>query len=70
MHIDSHVRRKQGRHGMEEDEHTQKALALLKIIQLSEADVRTGRTIPQEDVFRRIEAVIDEARRGQDEKTV
>jgi prevent-host-death family protein len=56
--------------GVEEYDRIQKALALLKIIQLSEADVRKGRTIPQEDVFQRIEAVIDEAKRRHNEKTL
>jgi hypothetical protein len=70
MRTGSHVKRKNGRHGVEENDRTQKAQALLKIIQLSEADVRKGRTIPQEGVFQRIEAVIDEAKRRRDEKTV
>jgi prevent-host-death family protein len=56
--------------GVEEYDRMQNALALLKIIQLSEADVRKGRTIPQEDVFQRIDSVINEAKRRQYEKTV
>ena len=55
---------------VEEYDRMQKALALLKIIQLSEADVRKGRTISQEDVFRRVETVIDEAKRRQSVKTL
>jgi PHD/YefM family antitoxin component YafN of YafNO toxin-antitoxin module len=56
--------------GVEEYDRMQNAMALLKIIQLSEADVRKGRTIPQEDVFQRIEAIIDEAKRRQNDKTL
>jgi prevent-host-death family protein len=53
--------------GVEEYDRLQSALALLKIIQHSEADVRNGRTVPQEEVFRRIEDIIDESR-GQQSK--
>jgi prevent-host-death family protein len=56
--------------GVEEYDRMQNALALLKIIQLSEGDVRKGRTVPQEEVFQRIEAVIVEATRRRSEKTV
>jgi prevent-host-death family protein len=56
--------------GVEEYDRMQNALALLKIIQLSEGDVRNGRTVPQQEVFQRIEAVIAEAKRRQSEKTV
>jgi prevent-host-death family protein len=56
--------------GVEEYDRMQNALALLKIIQLSEGDVRNGRTVPQEEVFQRIEAVIVEATRRRSEKTV
>jgi prevent-host-death family protein len=56
--------------GVEEYDRMQNALALLKIIQLSEGDVRNGRTVPQEEVFQRIEAVISEATRRRSEKTV
>ena len=55
--------------GVEEYDRMRRALGLLKIIQLSEVDVRKGRTIPQEYVFQKIEAVIDEARHRQSEKT-
>ena len=48
--------------GVEEYDRLQSALALLKIIQLSEGDVRNGRTIPQDEAFRRIEILIEEAR--------
>jgi prevent-host-death family protein len=48
--------------GVEEYDRLQSALALLKIVQHSESDVRTGRTVPQEEVFRRIEVIIDEAK--------
>jgi prevent-host-death family protein len=53
--------------GVDEYDRLQSALALLKIIQHSEADVRNGRTVPQEEVFRRIEDIIDESR-GQQSK--
>jgi|SRR5678816_4726187 prevent-host-death family protein len=56
--------------GVEEYDRMQNALALLKILQLSEGDVRNDRTVPQEEVFQRIEAVIAEAKRRQTEKTV
>jgi prevent-host-death family protein len=56
--------------GVEEYDRMQNALALLKIIQLSEGDVRNGRTVPQEEVFQRIEAVLGEATRRRNEKTV
>jgi hypothetical protein len=47
--------------GVEEYDRLQGALALLKIIRLSEADVREGRTIPEAEVFRRIEDIAGEA---------
>ena len=50
--------------GVEEYDRMQSALALLKIIQHSEADVRKGRTVPQEEVFKRIESIIDDAKRN------
>ena len=50
--------------GVEEYDRLQSALALLKIIQHSEADVRNGRTVPQEEVFRRVEVIIEEAKRN------
>lgn len=56
--------------GVDEYDRMQSALALLKIIQLSEGDVRNGRTVPQEEVFQRVEAVIAEAKRRQREKAV
>ena len=49
--------------GVDEYDRLQSSLALLKIVQHSEADVRNGRTVSQDDVFRRIEVVIDEAKR-------
>ena len=54
--------------GVEEYDRLQSALALLKIIQHSEADVRNGRTVPQEEVFRRIEIIIDKARDEQSKR--
>jgi prevent-host-death family protein len=36
----------------------QKALGILKIASLGEKDIRTGKFIPQEDVFKRIEKKI------------
>jgi prevent-host-death family protein len=56
--------------GVEEYDRMQNALALLKIIQLSERDVRNGRTVPQEEVFQRVEAAIAEVTRRRNEKTV
>src|SRR5881396_2615925 len=50
--------------GVEEYDRLQSALALLKIMQHSEADVRNGHTIPQERVFQRIEGVIEDAKRN------
>ncbi len=47
--------------GVEEYDRLQNALALLKIVQQSEADIRRGRTIPQEQVFRKAERIITEA---------
>src|SRR5947209_12685628 len=50
--------------GVEEYDRLQSALALLKIVQHSEADVKRGRTLSQEQVFERIEKLIeDEDRR-------
>jgi len=49
--------------GVEEYDRLQNALALLKIVQHSEADVRKGRTFSQDEVFRRIEVIIEEAKR-------
>ena len=49
--------------GVEEYDRLQSALALLRIIQQSEADVKRGRTIPQETVFQRIEKIIKDAKR-------
>ena len=54
--------------GVEEYDRLQGALALLKVIQHSDADVRNGRTIPQEEVFRRIELIIDEAKRNRNKQ--
>lgn len=47
--------------GVEEYDRLQSALALLKIVQQSEADIRAGRTIPQERVFDKVEAIIGKA---------
>ncbi len=47
--------------GVEEYDRMQSALALLKIIQRSEADVTKDRTMTQEVVFKRIEDVIENA---------
>jgi len=49
--------------GVEEYDRLHSALALLKILQHSEAEVKRGRTVPQEEVFRRIEVIIDESKR-------
>jgi prevent-host-death family protein len=50
--------------GVEEYDRLQSALALLKIVQHSEADIKRGRTLSQEQVFERIEKLIeDEDRR-------
>jgi len=49
--------------GVEEYDRLQNALALLKIIQHSEADVRKGRTFSQDEVFHKIEVIIGEAKR-------
>jgi toxin ParE1/3/4 len=49
--------------GVEEYDRLQNALALLRIVQHSEADVRKGRTFSQDEVFRRIEVIIEEAKR-------
>src|SRR2546426_12250005 len=50
--------------GVEEYDRMQSALAVLKIIQHSEADIRKDRTIPQEEVFHRIESIIVNAKRN------
>src|SRR5207249_101404 len=47
--------------GVEEYDRMQSALALLKIVQISEADVKAGRTLPQERIFDRIDAIITKA---------
>jgi PHD/YefM family antitoxin component YafN of YafNO toxin-antitoxin module len=49
--------------GVEEYDRLQNALSLLKILQHSEADVTKGRTLSQDEVFRRTEAIIEEAKR-------
>ncbi len=49
--------------GVEEYDRLQSALAFLKIIQQSESDVKRGRTIPQETVFRGIETLLRRAKR-------
>ena len=49
--------------GVEEYDRLQSALALLKIVQHSEADVKRGRTLSQEQVFERIESIIEEEKR-------
>ena len=51
--------------GVEEYDRLQNALALSKILHHSETDVANDRTVPQEKVFRRIEALIDTAKRNQ-----
>lgn len=45
--------------GVEQYDRLQSALALLKIVQHSEADVKRGRTFSQEQVFERIERLIE-----------
>src|SRR5437667_5445212 len=49
--------------GVEEYDRLQSALALLKIVQHSEADIKRGRTLSQEQVFERIESIIEEEKR-------
>jgi len=46
--------------GVEQYEEWKKALALLKILAQSEQDFRAGHSIPQDEVFERLEAIIDE----------
>jgi len=53
--------------GIDEYDRMQAALALLKIIQLSESDVRKGRTVSQEKVFQRVESIIEDAKRKRKE---
>ena len=56
--------------GVEEYDRLQSCLALLTIVQQSEADVKSGRTIPQEDVLDRIDSIIRKAarrRKGSDD---
>ena len=48
--------------GVEEYDRLQSALALLKMMQHSEADVRNGHTIPQKRVFQTIEGIIEDAK--------
>src|SRR5207253_9713096 len=50
--------------GVEEYDRTQSALALLKIDQVSEADIRKGRTLPQEEVLQRMVSIIENAKRN------
>ena len=50
--------------GVEEYDRIQSTLALLRIIQHSETDIRKGRTIPQDEAFKRIETIIDAAKRN------
>ena len=50
--------------GVEEYDRLQSALALLKIVQQSEADIKRDRTIAQEAVFERIEDIIEKAKRA------
>jgi len=54
--------------GVEEYDRLQSSLALLKIVQQSETDIKNGRTIAQEAVFRRIENIIQRARHRQRSK--
>ena len=49
--------------GVEEYDRLQAALSLLRIIQHSEADVQKGRTAPQDEVFQKIESIIQEAKK-------
>jgi len=49
--------------GVEEYDRLQSALALLKIVQHSEADVKRGRTLSQQQVFERIESIIEQEKR-------
>jgi prevent-host-death family protein len=49
--------------GVEEYDRQQSALALLRIIQQSEADVTAGRTLGQEKVFAKLEGILSGAKR-------
>ena len=49
--------------GVDEYDRLQSALALLKIVQHSEADVKRGRTLSQKQVFERIEKLIEDENR-------
>ncbi|MBI2150473.1 MAG: type II toxin-antitoxin system Phd/YefM family antitoxin [Acidobacteria bacterium] len=49
--------------GVEEYDQLQRSIAMLKLVSRDENEMRSGKTIPQEDVFRRMDAIIAEARR-------
>ncbi|MBI4475243.1 MAG: type II toxin-antitoxin system Phd/YefM family antitoxin [Acidobacteria bacterium] len=49
--------------GVEEYDQLQNSIAILKLVARAENEIRSGKTIPQEDVFRRMDAVIAEAKR-------
>lgn len=44
--------------GVEEYDQLQNSIAILKLVARAEDEIRSGKTIPQEDVFRRMDAVI------------
>ncbi|MCJ8502308.1 type II toxin-antitoxin system Phd/YefM family antitoxin [Desulfatitalea alkaliphila] len=44
-------------------ENMRNAIGLLKLISTGEADIREGRTLPQEDVFDEIESALNENRK-------
>jgi hypothetical protein len=47
--------------GVDQYDEWKRTLALLKLVALGEADAAAGRTVEQEDAFRRAEAAIDRA---------
>ena len=50
--------------GVAEYDRLQSALSLLRIMQHSEADVKRGRTVPQEAVFAEIKSLLNDAARS------
>jgi len=56
--------------GVEEYDRLQSALALLKIVQQSEADIGARRTIPQGQVFDKVEAIIRKAKGSSRQRSV
>lgn len=50
--------------GVEEYDRLQDGLALLKLVRRGDTGVRAGRTIPQDEVFRELDAVVAAAKRN------